>query len=86
MIITFDLKINIFAIQVPANTITTTPVPQKLPNCTEMHAQNNCPSPVSSVTSSRTSPLPTIENTIQNMSQPVTNGPSPEIKVHYQRI
>lgn len=43
-------------------------------NFSEMSAQNM--SPVSSNISSRTSPLPTTENLIQNLSQPVLNGPS----------
>ncbi|KAK9728441.1 Not1 N-terminal domain, CCR4-Not complex component [Popillia japonica] len=51
----------------------------KTVNAIEHHVQNNCTSPVSSV-SSRTSPLPNSDATLQTLTQPIINGPILENK------
>lgn len=59
-------------------------VAQKPATFNEHHAQNNCSSPVSSV-SSRTSPLPNLSEVaiVQALSQPLMNGPTSENKVSF---
>lgn len=54
----------------------------KIVNAIEHHVQNNCTSPVSSV-SSRTSPLlnSDVPLPLQNLIQPILNGPILESKV-----